>query len=1105
MKRIFYLLALTILSLLPAEMRGEIQFASSSALSSGKWVKIGVTESGLYEISYEKLRSLGFTNPAAVSVYGTGGKQLEENFTTAAGVTVYKDDLKPVGAVHAADKLIFYGQGVEEIEYLPNLTEESGGFERKNRNFYTECGYYFLTDKDEKSFLMEEEKIAASAADSLLSEGKDYLYHEEDKTLGVKGTGRLFLGEDFSRTRLTDRYTWDYSCPDMIPERGGYMVAPVYRERLTSGIVSFGIEGGSPNYNLWTQMPRVPVLGVVGDAPVKIGIPSVAGKVFAEVKLDPYCANTIHFAHLDYWLINYAKRVPTLLSESQSRILFDSLRNGEIYRFKLNSPGYMAIRIDSKKPTKLFKADSEGMITFRGENTEARIVVFDPQRELYSPICYSDVANSDLHGAAEEGADMLIIAVKQLKNSAERLAELHRVRDGMKVLVVDDESLYNEFSSGRPDAMAYRALSKKLYISDKNKLKYLILVGPALGNIKQSAELGSLPSRLIFPQTGIENHEILAYNHIDFYGNLDAYTALSPERRRLNINVGLIPADNEAELENYIDKLERYLDYDGYARITNHTYHHGGVLDSNMHIRQSSDVGKEMDKTSDGRFRHTFGASAALMNGQNQREIIKGFNDASLLTYFGHGTPEAIDSYALLFKNSDVRKLSNTSTPVMLLAACNLTYTDRGYRGVCERLVMNTKHGLIGCIASMRDTYANNNFDMYKRFSEYIASKGITDDSDKPITFGEAYTYMKNNYYVQNELTYTLIGDPAVPLVTAVANIETDSIKMLPAPGNNLTIKGSVVDKSGKLISGFEGDILARILIPGRTQLLEPDFNPPTTDTIYYPYKHPSAEIAIAKGKVEQGKFSLDIRMPRAAMACVGDSLELSLSAFDNARFTGAGAFMKLPYSPDMASADSISDTRCPIIEEFSYDSRSRSLLLSVADDMGMNISSLPFSEGLVVKLDGELLENVSELDKTPDESGRGYKVAIPLAPLSDGPHFAAVRVADDAGNISDCELTFIVGRSNAAQLTLEEGPITDVARFGVAEGFDSLPDDLYAIVTDSTGEIVQTIRMVEGKGEWNLTDRGGQRVAPGLYRLNVMSAGSDTSFLSEEKLLPVM
>ncbi|MDQ9827223.1 C25 family cysteine peptidase, partial [Acinetobacter baumannii] len=64
-----------------------------------------------------------------------------------------------------------------------------------------------------------------------------------------------------------------------------------------------------------------------------------------------------------------------------------------------------------------------------------------------------------------------------LKDEAERLAQFHREYDRMDVTVVNQDEIFNEFSGGNRDAMAYRLFCKMLYDRDPNKFKYLLLFG----------------------------------------------------------------------------------------------------------------------------------------------------------------------------------------------------------------------------------------------------------------------------------------------------------------------------------------------------------------------------------------------------------------------------------------------------------------------------------------------------------------------------------------------------------------------------------------------------------------------------------------------------
>ena len=75
---------------------------------------------------------------------------------------------------------------------------------------------------------------------------------------------------------------------------------------------------------------------------------------------------------------------------------------------------------------------------------------------------------------------IIVPASGKLTQQAERLAALHRQHSGMTVKVVRANQLYNEFSSGTPDANAYRRYLKMLYDrADENVSapRYVLLLG----------------------------------------------------------------------------------------------------------------------------------------------------------------------------------------------------------------------------------------------------------------------------------------------------------------------------------------------------------------------------------------------------------------------------------------------------------------------------------------------------------------------------------------------------------------------------------------------------------------------------------------------------
>ena len=115
---------------LPSDER----YTRTSRLSTGKWVKIRVAESGVYKLTAKALRSMGFNDPQAVRLFGYGGNVLPE--TKLQNLT---DDLPEQPLWREGNDLLFYAKG-------PVEWKRSGKMFIQDVNTYSDYGYYFLTD-----------------------------------------------------------------------------------------------------------------------------------------------------------------------------------------------------------------------------------------------------------------------------------------------------------------------------------------------------------------------------------------------------------------------------------------------------------------------------------------------------------------------------------------------------------------------------------------------------------------------------------------------------------------------------------------------------------------------------------------------------------------------------------------------------------------------------------------------------------------------------------------------------------------------------------------------------------------------------------------------
>ena len=175
MKRIslFFVFVLFVLQLVAQSNR----YAETSVLSSGDWYKIQVEQSGIHKITYEQLVEMGLKNPANVSIFGYGGAQLAESFSTP-----YIDDLPQLsiyvekgsdGVFNSGDYILFYAQG--PIKWTYNSKQKLFVHEV---NAYSNYGYYFITSDYPTQKLIGEARKSNNALEITCGDGKAVLVKE---------------------------------------------------------------------------------------------------------------------------------------------------------------------------------------------------------------------------------------------------------------------------------------------------------------------------------------------------------------------------------------------------------------------------------------------------------------------------------------------------------------------------------------------------------------------------------------------------------------------------------------------------------------------------------------------------------------------------------------------------------------------------------------------------------------------------------------------------------------------------------------------------------------------------------------------------------------
>ena len=424
------------------------------------------------------------------------------------------------------------------------------------------------------------------------------------------------------------------------------------------------------------------------------------------------------------------------------------------------------------------------------------------------------ITNQDHH--ADPQADMVIIipTSQKLLAQARRLKQLHENADGMRVNIVPADELYNEFSSGTPDASAYRRYLKMLYdraTTAADQPKYLVLFGSCMwDNRLLTSECRQMKADdyLLAYESEESFDKRLSYVDDSFYGMLDDGEGLRPLYvDKVDVAVGRFPVTTAADAKTMVDKIESYMKNAGGAAWLNEIMFMGDDGDYNIHMTDANLVAEKVSaahpqyvvkkvmwdayQMQSGATGNTYPEVTNVIKKQQQQ-------GALIMDYAGHGS-EILISHEKVLGISDFAAFSNKNMPLWVTASCDIMPFDNGEETIGETALLNDKGGTMAFYGTSRTVYASHNTTLNSAFMKHV----LTYEADgKPIALGEAVRRAKNDMngqtVAENSLHYSLLGDPALRLHLPTAQIVIDSIN-----GVDITKAGATVAmKAGSLATG---------------------------------------------------------------------------------------------------------------------------------------------------------------------------------------------------------------------------------------------------------------------------------------------------------------
>lgn len=755
-----------------------------------------------------------------------------------------------------------------------------------------------------------------------------------------------------------------------------------------------------------------------------------------------------------------------------------------------------------------------------------------------------NITNQNHH--ADRNIDMVIIVPTSgiLHTQAQRLKTFHEQHDSMTVKVVPADELYNEFSSGTPDANAYRRYMKMLYDRAETEAempRYLLLFGDCVWDNRMNISdmsTYSLDDFLLCYES--ENSFSHTYCYIDdgFFCLLDdgeGADILGSDKH--DIAVGRISARNEEEAKIMVDKTINYINNENAGSWQNVVMFMGDDGNNNIHMEDSEAAAQQTEAQQPGMVvrrvmwdayqRQTSstgatypGATADILQQQNRGALV--------MDYCGHGGAYQL-SHEGVVRISDFETATNAGLPLWITASCNVAPFDGVEDNIGEVSIFNRKGGAIAFYGTTRTVFVNRNKEINLAFLKYAL--GYTDG--KPNTLGEAQRLAKNELITSgkdrsaNKLQYSLLGDPALalklPTQKAVidkingTDITSGTMPMLKA-GSIVKVEGHI-EKQGAENTEFNGQVTATVR--DSKALVTCKQQEPTAEKAFTFYDR-TKTLFNGSDSVRNGRFSFSFAVPMDISYTNGQGM-INVYAINNAKTEAANGFTEqfTLGGTESAGNDSIGPSIYCYLNSPSFTNGGNVnatpyFVAQITDKDGINTTGNGIGHDLELVIDGDMsktyiLNDNFEYDFGSYTSGTTH-YAIPE--LSAGQHKLRFRAWDILNNSSTAELTFNVVRGLEPTLysvSCTENPASTTTTFIVNHDYTGSNLDVDIDIFDISGRHLWTYSDtgVATTGtyttDWNLTIDGGERLQTGVYLYRVRISADGSSKVSKAKKLIII
>ncbi|KWW32164.1 MAG: hypothetical protein AUK63_260 [bacterium P3] len=1066
-------------------------YPDHSPIAANSTYRISLTESGVYKIAVSDVAALEGVRVQEVALYGNTGAMLPDaNGSGMAhallNLPVWICDRNGNGRMDGDDYILFYGEGTDR------WVERNGMYRYERHAYATVNCYYLVLHRNGRTI----DSVGHFATTDTLTTHTVVATHHNDLN-NIFQTGQVWVGERFSSTQTSRTFT---------------LTLPTATQEAQVNVRYAFANDGSNDANFNLTMNGNTVSSYVNRSTVyrtfEARFPAHSGTSYSmDCSFSP--SSSTATGYLDY--IELTAQAPMQYGGRQTMLRTggEGGTGAVAYRVEQASAGLRAwdvTCIDSVYESPV-QPDGASALLYIRDGSARQVVLFE-ERQAMSPESIERISSPDLAGTTMP--DMVIVAPDAFAEQAERLANLHRDMDGLRVMTVTPQAVYDEFSGGKQDPLAFRELLRSYYKRTAGQHpRYLLLMGK-----------GTYDPRNLTGDHGITLVTGEAYNSFGDNGNtycsddMAGYIEDGESGRpseSLDVGIGRLPVKSVDEARHLVDKIEGYMN----RRDLTEDDPRGDWRNNVVLLADDADPGSVYDTM----FAHDAEKLATRIKALHpQYNIIRVFADAFvqqsgssgsfypdvnntlqqkinygclLLNYIGHGSTQYIGTERYITQD-DIESYSNLERLAFFVTStCSFGRHDL-IDEVCgaERFLLAPGGG-IGLVTATRPIVH------HEAFNTLLCTNLLNPD----YSVGDAWRTAKNTYAVSHSVV--LLGDPALRLsipshrvvVThinrqPVDSVQGDTVNVL----SEVLVEGLVVDKNGFEDNSFNGPLYATVYdreTENRTLANDND----NTEVRFLQQKN---VLYRCRDSVRNGRFQYRFIVPMDVDFEYATG-KLSHYAHDGT-LDASGAYTRL-FMGGFDTTIRLNASR-PTVRLFLNDSSFRSggscdeqpvLFALLEDSAGINAVGSGLGHDITAVLDGNgngLITLNDFYTADMDDSRRGT-VRYQLSGLSAGWHTLTLKAWNIFNLSGSATIRFYVQSSSNPEVvsfSASPNPASSSTSIRVEHNCPSQLERVSIDIYDMRGRPVRAWRpdvtdsYVAGPVVWDCRDASGRPVPNGIY-----------------------